>query len=248
MKILYLGIAVWPTWERAKQITWLFMKCANLRGYPFKYYGVGTEAFPGYKGQKVDLQLAWLLDKANWYTKGYTHLLYTDCCDVLLFGSPQEIEEKYAGMGKPQMLVAAADHLGNACDENKVTNPKYRGYFPNHHYGYPQVGGYIAEIPYWIDTMQRFLKEFPDYGDDCFMWYDGWVGGWFRPELDHGCEIFQVKSMEDTEVVEKDGQLRLHNMVTDSYPCVFHEAGGYFDPETGKDHFMLPIAEKVGLI
>ena len=54
----------------------------------------------GYRAQKVESQLSWLL--ANGYGDA-THIFYTDCCDCLMLAPPEEIERKYRAMGCPPM-------------------------------------------------------------------------------------------------------------------------------------------------
>ncbi len=99
MRILHLGIAVWPSWEIAQSKMWIWLKSINRFGYDFQYYGVGTRQWPGYRAQKVESQLEWLVKHG---TGGATHVHYTDCCDCLMLagpaGSDRRIFELAAGM------------------------------------------------------------------------------------------------------------------------------------------------------
>jgi|WetSurMetagenome_2_1015567.scaffolds.fasta_scaffold81019_2 hypothetical protein len=241
MNILFLGISRWETEEIAKKRQWIWQKSVERFGYDFKYYGIG-EMFRGYRHQKVDLQVEFF-EKFDW--KEYTHVLYTDVCDCLLLGPPQEIISKYKSMGCPPMLASASHQLANVSDD------RYGTIFDGEEsiYRYPHVGGYLMEIPLLVESLKRFMAEYSQHGDDCFMWYDSWRDGWFRPTLDADCEIFQVRSEEVTEIVKPDGITpRMFNAVTGSFPCIFHQSGGYFDPVNCRDEEMLVWAKKLELL
>ena len=157
-----------------------------------------------------------------------------------MFTAPlDEITEKYELMGKPPILSSAYFGLGNESDMSK-----YEGCFdPDVYYRYPNVGGYMAEIPLMIDMFERMLKLSRQTGDDCFNWYDAWREGWFRPILDSECQIFQVTD-EHTELMGR----RVYNRMTGSLPCILHLSGGYTSQTDGKDHVMVPWAKKLGII
>lgn len=247
IRMMYLGIAVWPSWEVAAKKMWIWLRSVERQGYDFKYYGVGSPQWPGYRAQKVKFQLDYLL-KEGWGDA--THILYTDCCDCLCLGPPEELVAKYRAMGAPPMLVQASHQLGNVSDplrypcfdtpENIAKYGMYR---------YPSVGGYLMEAPLLVEFLQRLETDYAQYGDDCFAWYDGYADGWFRPEMDSKQEIWQWLS-EDVSEYAKDltGNLRIFNTRTESFPCILHMAGGYASVDNFKDETMLPIARKLGLV
>jgi hypothetical protein len=78
------------------------------------------------------------------------------------------------------------------------------------------------------------------WGDDAQVWHEAWAAGWFRPTIDHHCLVFQATcrgaALDDLEVREGS----LYNLVTDTYPCIFHYNGGYSDPVTGKEDRIEP--------
>jgi hypothetical protein len=248
MKIMCLGIAVWPTYAIAMQKMWIWLRSVKRHGYAFQYYGIGTRQWPGYRAQKVEFQLDYL-KREGWGDA--THILYTDCCDCLLLAPPGELEAKYKAMGCPPMLVSASHQLSNSSvpdaypcfetPEHIATNGEYR---------YPNVGQYLMEAPLLLEFLRRLHREYtdPKYGDDCFAWYDGFAEGWFRPELDHASSIFQWCSVERMEVVEADGNKRFRRTDTGELPCIWHNSGGSASQINFKDDMMAPWAKKLELI
>ena len=246
MRLLALAPAVFPSEEIARKKLWLFLlSCKRFEIQP-ALYGMGTKVFPGYAGMKIDCQLDYLTGIGN----GCTHVLYTDSWDVLFTGPLEEIEAKYIGLGQPPILVSAFYQLGNISNELE----RYPGCFDHSIvYRYPNCGGYIGELPLMIKMFSRMKATYPHYGDDSWMWYDAWKEGWFRPVLDSNCEIFQVRSEENTRIVEDvegvaKGIPRIRNESTGSHPCVFHLSGGYASQETGKDDAVMPWAKKLRLV
>ena len=235
MKLIVLTAAVFKTEDEAMRKLWVFREsCKKQDIHPY-YYGIGR-TFPGYRMMKLEWQLEWL--KAN-KDKG-THVLYTDSWDAFFVRDLWQVQYKYDLMGQPNILTSAFYQLGNVSDEEK----QYPGAFTHDtKYCYPNVGGYIAKIEAIIPMFERMLTLPRQTNDDCFNWYDAWAEGWFRPQLDSHCRIFQVGD-EDVEVVGD----RIHNKITDSFPCVWHLSGGYTDQETGKDRVLVPYAKKLGII
>ena len=242
MKILYLSIAVWPSWEEARKKMWVWFRSVDRFTHGFRYFGVGTPQFPGYRGMKIEAPLNWLMAHE---LHEYTHIFYTDSADCLMLATPKEIEFKYTMLGTPPILLSAFNQLGNVSDGNRYpifNTPEHRA--KNGVYCYPNVGGFIMETPLLYDYLHRAHADFPDCGDDCFIMYDLIQSGWMRPELDHHCHIWQVQNLENSEIAES----RVHNLVTDSWPCVLHVSGGYTDQVTLKDHAMVPLAEQLGIL
>jgi hypothetical protein len=248
MKIMHLGIAVWPSWAVAQSKMWIWLKSVERFKYNFQYYGVGTRRWPGYRAQKVESQLDWLLKHG---TGGATHIHYTDCCDCLVMAPADEFEAKYKGMGSPPMLVQAASQLGNVGDDRfswfeADGRPERVGKFR-----YPCVGGYIMEAKLLLEFLKKMNRDYPEsqgWGDDCFIWYEGFQQGWFRPEMDSQCQLWQVCHEADLVVAEVEGIKRLANPMTGSFPCIWHNSGGSANQETFKDEQMIPMARKLGII
>ena len=240
MKIMHLGIAVWPSWDVAAQKMWIWRKSIDRFNYRFFYYGVGTTQWPGYRAQKIELQLNHLL-KYGW--GDCTHILYTDCCDALMLAPPEEIESKYVEMGCPPMLVSGADELGNV--GNTTTYPIFER--STKRFRYPQVGGYLMEADLLVDFLKKIHTDYPDTGDECFAWYDMIQKETWNPVIDMDCHIFQVHGESVSDVVGITTK-RIHNTETYSFPCIWHLSGGYASQENFKDDQMIPWATKLGII
>ena len=248
MKIMYLGIAVWPSWEVAAQKMWIWRKSIDRFGYRFFYYGVGTTWWPGYRAQKVEVPLAHL-KKYGW--GDCTHILYTDCCDCLMMAPQGEIEAKYKAMGSPPMLVSGSSQLSNVSDPARYAALREWALRKGEYaYRYPHVGGYLMEAHLVVEFLQMLHDKYPQHGDDCFAWYDAISDGAFRPEIDHDCEIWMVNGDEDIRLHKSgdDDEKRVFNVTTASYPSIWHNSGGYADPVDYRDKKMLPMAERVGII
>ena len=243
MKIMYLGIATWPSWEMAEQKMWIWRKSIDRFGYRFFYYGVGTPHFLGYRTQKVETPLEHL-KKYGW--GDCTHILYTDCCDCLMLAPQGEIESKYEAMGCPPMLVSGAPVLENVSDLSRYPsiNPERLPF------GYPHVGGYLMEAPLFVEYLQMLHDSYgpATHGDDCFAMYDAITDGAFTPKIDTNCEIFMVRGEEHIEIIEFGGRKRIYNSSTNKFPAIWHNSGGYAAPDNYKDDLMIPMAQRLGIL
>jgi|SRR5262245_1714019 len=235
MKLIVLTAAVFKSAEEAERKLWIFRASCKKHHIPVFMYGIGRE-FPGYRAMKLDYQLEWL--KAN--RDLGTHVLYTDAWDAFFVRDLWQIAYWYGILGTPDILTSAFYQLGNVSDEEK----QYPGAFEhNVRYCYPNCGGYLARINAIIPMFERMLQLPRQTNDDCFNWYDAWAEGWFRPQLDSECRIFQV-SDTDVEIIGD----RIHNTHTRSFPCIWHLSGGYSDRETGKDYVLEPKAKALGIV
>ena len=117
-------------------------------------------------------------------------------------------------------------------------DPSFAHFFPDNvgRFRFHCQGGYIAEIPWLIEKFTAMLP-FAEYeGDDALIWSWGYRDGWFRPEFDHQCMIFQTQDEAQLKVI--DG--RLYNLETRSWPMLLHVNGAYSDPVSGKYDRMVP--------
>lgn len=235
MKLMILTCAVWPNEEIARKKMWIFLKSCDKWGITPHFYGIGVQPWPGYRKMKLDIQYEFLCT-----IKDYTHVLYTDSTDAFFVGPEGEIVDKYKAMGSPPILSSAFFQLANCSD----AEGKYPGCFDsNLRYRYPNVGGYVAEVSAIVDAFDRMLKLPEQTNDDCWDWYTGWQQGWFRPQLDSQCEIFNVSS-DYASVVNG----RYCNTFTGTNPCILHLSGGYTSWEYGKDDRLIPWAKELGII
>jgi hypothetical protein len=250
MKIMHLGIAVWPSWNIAAQKMWLWRQSIDRFSYRFFYYGVGTTQWPGYRAQKVESQLDHLL-KYGW--RDCTHILYTDCCDCLMLAPAYEIVTKYKLMGCPPMLVSGAEWLGNVDEglgDTHVSDERYPIFSQRSakRFRYPQVGGYIMEAELLVWFLTKIHEDYKEYGDECFAWYDMIQKGEWNPVIDEDCQIFQCHGEDVSEVIDIGGIKRIRNKVTGTNPCIFHDSGGYASQDDFKDYKMIPWAKRLGIV
>jgi hypothetical protein len=165
------------------------------------------------------------------------HVLYTDGNDSIFLADAEEIWRKYEDLGAPKMLVSASV---NALNDTWMGNEYYNEaitHYPDTGtpYKYPHAGSYIGERTYIMSVFERMLPYGEKWsGDDAQAWHESWANGWFRPQLDLECNIFQVgcdgHALKHLKVINN----RYYNTETSSYPCILHDNGGYTDPVEGK--------------
>lgn len=231
MGVKVLTCGVFPDMETVRKKMWIFFASCKKFGIEPEVYGVGR-VFPGY----IIMKLEWQLEALKQLEDEY--VLYTDGWDAFFAAGLDEVWEKYTQMGKPPLLSSAFFQLGNCSD----AEGEYPGCWDHILYRYPNVGGWMGERKLMIEMFERMLKLPRRTGDDCFSWYDAWQEGWFRPQLDSNCYIFQVSNYN---LSAEDG--RLINTATATEPCVIHISGGYTDQVTGKDAALLPWAQLAGV-
>lgn len=233
MKLIVTAPAYFPSMETASEKCWLYLRSADCFGIQPTLYGSPCTQYLGEAPMRVDGQIE-TLKKLN---GEYTHVLFTDAWDVMFVSPLQKIIRKYENMGSPECLIGASEHNLNAhpdtlYDEHFDTSRPYP-YFTS--------AMYIAEIPYIVDRFSRMDRS--DTHNQTTALMQGWIEGWFRPVIDHGCQIFQDKG-KHCEIRGKS----VYNRVTGSWPCVLHLSGDYLSPETGRDHLMLPWARELGIV
>ena len=238
MNMLFTILGTFQSMNAALLKSWIFLRSCRRFGDDPVIHGTELPQWPGYRAQKVDVPLKFYEEQC----KGYTHVFYTDACDCLMLGSFDEVKEKYRAAGSPPFFVSGSKQLGNVGDSRYDGVFKQSGSFP-----YPNVGGYIAEIPAIIETFRRFLRDYTS-GDDCFMWYDAIKDGWWNPVIDDRCQVWHVNATESVEIVQSERFPRLRNTITGELPCIIHMSGGYFDPEYCRDEAMLPWAWDLGIV
>ena len=233
MKLLVDAPAYWPTEEMARSKAWLYLASAKKFGAEPKLYGVGSTYYRGEVPMRLDGQIEFLKQ----YVDEYTHVLFSDAWDVIFTAPLAEIVEKYTAFGRPECLIGGAIQNLNAHPDNK-----YDEYFDmTKPYPYATTAMYIAEIPYVIDRFSRMDKSCTHDQTPAFI--GGWIEGWFRPEIDYQCFLFQDKT-DNCEL--RNG--RVYNTKTGTWPSMLHVSGDYMSPETGRDHKIVPWARGLGVI
>lgn len=234
MKLLVNAPAFYPTGDMARKLFWLYLASCDKHGIEPYLYGIGCQQYPGFVKMRIDGQLQFLRQHAT----DFTHVLCTDGWDCLYLAGLDEIISKYQKAGSPPLLSCAPETLANVGD---VSNSDYAGLFDDtKKYRYFGAAMYIAEIPYVIEMYSRMAGT--PRPDDVLAWADAYKAGWFKPEIDHNCELFQDES---PDCVIDNGRIR--NTHTGSYPCVLHCGGGYCGPN-GKDDRMMPWAKALRIL
>lgn len=234
MKLLIDAPAYWPTEAMARQKAWLYLASAAHFGAEPQLYGIGSTYYLGEVPMRLDGQIAFLEQHTG---SGYTHVLFSDAWDVIFTAPLDEIIEKYRQFGSPECLIGGAlqnlnAHPDNLYDEHfDMTQP----------WPYATTAMYLAEIPYIIDRFKRMDKRKTHDQTPAFI--GGWIEGWFRPVIDHHCQLFQDT---DQFCIVQDG--RVYNTITKSYPSMLHVSGDFMDPETGRDHRIIPWAKQLGIL
>lgn len=239
MKIAVTCPMYWPTEVDARQKAWLYLASYKKFGVPpelFRPYGIGSTYFHG----EFVMRVTGHIEHMKTLASEFTHVLFSDAWDVLFIAPFEEILYRYAKMGSPQFLMGGAT-LQNGFYNLPDASPWIMYYDTSKTYCYPSPMFYIAEIPYAIDLLSRLDTSCTH--DESVGYANAWKEGWFRPTVDHSCEIFQEQPIN---CVVREG--RLYNTVTNTYPCMVHFGGGYTNPDTGKDDSVMPWAKQFGII
>jgi hypothetical protein len=208
---------------------------AKLQGAaPLRTYGDGEEYF-NWTQMKVNRMIP-ELEKLK--AEGFTHYLYTDGRDAFFTRHFSHILDVYEFWNRPDAILSAHHvpfTMAELAHHNDFLKPnKYR-----HHC----CGGYLGRIDYWLETHRRFVRDDyesrPTGGDEAGVWQWAWADGWFRPQLDVGCHIWQnLGGCEADVTFDEEGTL--HNRYTGSNPSILHFTGYVKDGVYGVYDAMMP--------
>jgi len=219
VKLAVITACVYPD---RKPIHYLEASCKR-QGITLLTHGEG-HPFGGWAQTLTSLTLPHMRDLER---EGYTHVLFTDGSDSIIVAPEQEIVEKYVGLGSPPCLMSADSECYPPINGEAFTGPEP--------WRYVNGGGYIAEIPYFVDLMTRLAQKYAGDGN-----HQSWIVQEWPIEgmkLDTYCRIFQT--MDGAQSVRILPGMVV-NRVTNTFPCVLHFPGGYSDPETGRDERIYP--------
>jgi hypothetical protein len=243
VKLLVITAAFFGSEAKAREKIWIYLASCEKFGIEPHLYGCDAKQYPGLLRMRLLGALEYLEDRieVSGNPEGFTHVLYSDSWDAFFTAPLEDIITKYRNLGSPAVLISGEEVCGNIPD---VEATEFAGCFDGScHYRYPGVF-YIAEIPAIIDLMRKMIKRGIDLSasDDLLPWLNAWKEGWIDC-MDSECAIFQSISKH---VIIRDG--KLHNILTGSYPCLYHSGGGYVDPVRGKDDRLVPYATAIGVI
>ena len=173
-----------------------------------------------------------------------SHILYTDARDAWFLGGPEEIAEKYNGLGAPPLMLSAQ------CDIFGTYADSYEGipWDMSKTFRYIGTPGQLCEAKAlanalgWMQENYHLGPNSDPQGlpDDDPPWWNAYIsqhpGG---VALDTECAIFMNAGSKPAEgemfgdVLEWHGD-RVFNKLTQQYPCVLHFNGGYSHALYGK--------------
>lgn len=182
-------------------------------GWPDPVFIVGDGVFRGHMGKLLSVK--WRLPEMR--NEGYTHVLYTDCWDVICTGPYEELLAYRPWWNSGVVLSADAGNWSTAGLESEQ--------FPDvgSRWRYINGGGWVGEIEYVVDRLLCNCEEEPHI--DQWWLARRYLLGEPGISLDHQCRIFQCLSRTTREMFEvRDG--RMVNLETGERPLLVHGAGG----------------------
>lgn len=229
---------------------WMMLHTCKRFGIKPKLYGLGA-AYQGW----VDIKIRKLGQTAAEVAgEGFSHLLYIDARDAWFLTGLDEIAGEYNAMGEPPLMLSAQSDRFCSYEE------WYDGMPWDQTKKFPYIGtpGMLCNAQRLADAFSYMQKTFTDVQmpDDDPPWWNRYIKE--RPDdpvvFDHDCRIFmnagsfiQEGMWEGVlEVAEKDGVVRVHNKLTDSWPCSLHFNGGSSDALKGKWEWLEPHWRKFG--
>lgn len=236
---------------------WMLTHTANRFHVPLRPYGCEPGAV--YKGW-VDMKVHRLLaecEKA--LANGYTHVLYMDGRDTMWVGEFDEVLRKYDEVyDNACMVMSTQPTVFESYREyyNLELYPTREEL--GHPFVYPASPLFMGEAAY-IGGCLKWMLENWKYSDGVVRMPDDDPAWWrrfdseCRDELssgrivyDHNCEIFQNAGEPVDGKSQWDGVLyigvrdtnahvmRVHNTMTNAWPCILHFDGGYSHALYGK--------------
>lgn len=230
---------------------WMLKTTAEQFGYNLRPYGLG-ETYAGWTKIKIDM----LRREAE--TCPTSHILYTDARDAFFLAGPEEVAMKYNAMGCPPLLLSAqCDVFGSYADSYEDV-----AWDETKRFRYVGTPGQLCEAKALADTLYYMQMRvgngaWPTMPDDDPPWWNRYMKE-FPGEvtLDSDCQIFMNAGSYIAEGMwenvlgihnaDLEGRKRVHNYLTDSWPCVLHFNGGSSDALTGKWEIIKPYWQALG--
>lgn len=141
-------------------------------------------------------------------------LIFVDAYDVLFLSNSKEIESKIKDRTKMLVSVEKACYPDSGLSEEYPTTQS--------EWKYVNSGTYYAPREVF---MQLFENDKPEYATDDQRWMTRqFLNNRGKINLDYNCEVFQCHSfVSEGDYEYKEG--RVHNLKTNSTPCIIHFNG-----------------------
>lgn len=209
---------------------------AGLQGTPSIWtYGDG-EQYENWTRMKVHRMIP-ELEKLK--AAGFTHYLYTDGRDAFFTRSWEIILDRYENLGRPDGLLSGQPE---AFTQESLAH--HYDFLKPDKYRFHCCGGYLGRIDYWLETHRKFVRDDyesrPTGGDEAGVWQWAWADGWFRPDIDSGCTIFQNLGGANNPDVMVNSRGVLINTHTCAHPAILHFTGYCKDANYGVYDDMKP--------
>jgi hypothetical protein len=217
-----------------RQPIWMMERSCERFGYQLRPYGIGC-TYDGW----IDIKVKRLREEA--LTCPTSHILYTDGRDAFFLAGPEEVAEKYNALGCPPLMLSAQ------CDIFGSYGKWYEGipWDMTKKFRYVGTPGQLCEAKALADALGWMQENYhlgeDDHGlpdDDPPWWIEYLRAHPGQPKFDHQCAIFMNAGSECEEgmwgSVLEIVNGRLHNRMTDEWPCLVHFNGGYSHQQYGK--------------
>lgn len=218
---------------------------ASLKGHPVITVNYQTEM----PWNGFSMKPKWLYRAIKEKLINTDYLIFTDSWDLVFASSSDEIMEKYFSFGSDIVINAERNMFPPDYAEgfSKLSSPTEWRYLNS---GF--IVGKIDAIVTCLEAMdlptvkgdhwdeERNCMEHPD---DQRLWQKIFLEQPVSIELDHYCALSQTLHEADMNIFDFSGD-KIKNIVTNSYPSVFHFNGNAKD----KEYIRNPILQKLSLL
>lgn len=157
----------------------------SLHHFGYDYHVLTGEQF-SWGGDNYKVIVEWLKE----YREDYTHILYTDAWDTLVFGNAAQVEKAYTNIYEP--ISSSQNYWLFSGEKNPCfANATKENYPSDSRWKYICAGNYIVSIDLFI----RIVGENPRLeNENDQQWasriYETSNNGWIM--IDTNCELFQT--------------------------------------------------------
>ena len=219
-KTLVASAAFYPKGQLPAGV-YAMLETASLHGVDVTLIGLDEPHVSNYESKLVKLLAAVRP------LQDYEFVVIADAVDLLWATGLGELHYQFARYGAPFIMSGEANCWPHGQYTDRMPNAPHRFRFLN-------SGFYMATWPEFLDVTEKLLASpaflHPKYArDDQGVWQDAWMRGSIRLRVEYECRLCQSLhgvnghwSMLNPDIAWGK---RPKNLVTNSYPCVFHGNG-----------------------